>query len=189
MSYMQDVPTFETKRLMLRELRITDAPAYQKHFKDYDVIQYLSARVPWPYPDDGAESFIKDVVLPNQGKTRWDWGIFLKDRPEEIIGSIGIFHPGIPENRGFWLGKEFWGKGIMTEAVKPIISFAFDHLKLESLLFANAAQNSRSRRVKEKTGASFVEVRPAEYVNPKYTHAEYWRLTKADWQNYLDSKT
>lgn len=175
-------PTFETDRLILREVRISDAHSYQKYFNDYEVLKYLSANVPWPYPENGAEFYIKNMVIPNQGKSRWDWGIFLKENPNELIGSIGLFHPGIPENRGFWLARKFWGKGFMTEAVKPVMDFAFDVLNLDELIFANAVQNKASHRVKEKTGATLIEVRPGKYVDKNITEQEIWKLTKKDWK-------
>lgn len=176
-----NVPSFETNRLMLRGVEINDAPSYQKNFANFDIIQYLSFRVPWPYPENGAELFIKDMVLPNQGLTRWTWGIFLKENPQEIIGVVELFHPGIPENRGFWLAKSFWGKGLMTEATKPVMDFAFTTLGLESVILSNAVQNNRARRIKEKAGASFMKTRPARFANPKVTLTEDWLLTKEMW--------
>jgi len=72
-----EIPIFETERLILKGLSLEDAPLYQENFAD-EVIQHLSSRVPWPYPKDGAYTFIKDFILPNQGKGRWAWGIFSK---------------------------------------------------------------------------------------------------------------
>jgi RimJ/RimL family protein N-acetyltransferase len=179
------IPTFETDRLILRGVQISDAPSYQKNFAHHDVIKFLSANVPWPYPENGAEFYIKNMVLPQQGKTRWNWGIFLKSDPHELVGAVELFHPGIPENRGFWLSQKLWGKGIMTEAVKPVIDFAFNILNLKSLIFANAIENTGSHRVKEKTGARPIDIRPAKYADPNLTHAQYWELTKDDWDMFL----
>lgn len=177
------LPTFETNRLIIREVTLADAPSYQQNFADYDVIQFLSSNVPWPYPENGAETYLSQLVIPNQGKTRWHWGIFLKSNPTELIGAVELFVPGLPENRGFWLAKKYWNKGYMTEAVKPVTEFAFNTLKLDKLIFANAIQNNRSRRVKEKSGAKYLETRPAKYVNPKFTLAEFWELSRTDWES------
>ncbi len=114
------VPIFQTERLILREITEGDVEAYQKYFVDYDVISHLSSAVPWPYPKDGIINYIHTEILAKQGIDDWFWGISLKDNPEELIGGISLWRKGIPENRGFWLGKKFWGKGIMTEAVIPI---------------------------------------------------------------------
>lgn len=180
-------PSFTTDRLILRELTLSDVPTYQKNFNNYEVIQHLSASVPWPYPEDGVDFYLKNIILPNQGKTRWDWGIFLKENPSEVIGTIALYHPGIPENRGFWLAQKNWNQGIMTEAVMPIMDFAFNVLKLDPIIFSNAVGNQRSRRVKEKTGAIFVETRPLKFVNPAYTESEYWQLSREAWEKLRNS--
>ena len=175
------LPIFETTRLILKEVRLTDADAYQKYFNDYEIISHLAAGVPWPYPADGAINFIKSCILPNQGKDRWVWGIFLKSNPEELIGVVDLWRPGHPENRGFWLARKFWGQGLMSEAVTPITDYAFEHLGFDRLVFANALGNKKSRRVKEKAGAQMIRVSPAQFVNPEYKEHEIWELTKEQW--------
>ena len=185
---MSSTPKFETERLVLREITLEDADSYQRHFGDYAVISQLASAVPWPSPENGAESFIRTVILPQQGKDRWFWGIFLKENPEETIGGVDLWRKGTPENRGFWLGKNFWGRGFMTEAVKPIMDYAFDHLGFEILFFSNALGNSKSRRIKEKTGARLVGTRPAKFVSAEYTEAETWELTKIEWMKFRSTK-
>jgi RimJ/RimL family protein N-acetyltransferase len=94
---------------------------------------------------------------------------------------VDLYREGKPENRGFWLGKKFWGHGLMTEAVIPITDYAFDTLGFETLYFDNALGNLRSRRVKEKTGARLIRTEPAKLVDPQYTEIEIWELTKQSW--------
>jgi len=178
---INSLPVFETKRLILREVTPKDIPFYQKYFSDYEVINHLSAAVPWPFPENGVQDFLDKFIFPHQGNTQWLWGIFEKHNPNELIGVVHLWRVGRPENRGFWLGKQFWGKGYMTEAVEPVMSYAFTELNFEKLVFANAVGNIKSRRVKEKTGARLIDVRPAKFVNPKYTEHEIWELTKSDW--------
>lgn len=175
------IPIFQTERLILRGITEADAPSYEAHFADYDVISELTRAVPWPYPKGGVLEYFKTQIFPKQGMENWVWGICLKDKPDEIIGAVGLWKSGKPENRGFWLGKKFWGQGIMTEAVKPVMDYAFDALDFEKLIFANAAGNIRSRRIKEKTGARLIHVEPAQYVNPSYSQREVWELTKQEW--------
>lgn len=178
------LPSFETARLTLRPVTLTDAPSIQKNFNDYEVIRHLSAKVPWPYPDDGAKVFLEVLVLPAMGKTRWTWAIVLKDQPEEVVGVIDVFNPGVPENRGFWLTRRLWGQGLMTEAVVPVMDYAFSDLGFESMILSNALGNERSRRVKEKTGATFFRVVPSQLVDPAYTQSEHWMITKEAWLKF-----
>ena len=175
------IPQFETDRLILKAVTLDDAPAYEKHFIDYEVIRYLSSTVPWPYPQKGIIDFINNYIIPNQGKDHWIWGIFLKMNSSELIGVVDLWRDGQPENRGFWLGRKFWGQGIMTEAVEPVTTYAFVELGFEALVLANALGNVRSRRVKEKAGARFLRVEPAKYVDPQFTEQEIWVLEKSAW--------
>ena len=175
------VPVFETRRLILRPITLEMAADYEKYFVDYEIISHLSAIVPWPYPKGGVVDYLKSIILPAQGVDRWAWGIFLKFNSDELIGCIDIWKKGSPENRGFWLARNLWGKGIMTEAVGPVMDFAFESLGFDKMVFTNAVGNARSRRVKEKTGARLIAVAPMKFVNPQYTEHEVWELTKDEW--------
>lgn len=111
------------------------------------------------------------------------WGIFLKEAPDELIGAVDLWREGKPEHRGFWLGRKYWGQGFMTEAVEPVMDYAFDELGFDVLIFANAVGNIGSRRIKEKTGARLLRVEPAKFVDPKFTEHEIWELRKEDWKS------
>lgn len=178
---MPALPTFETKRLILRGVLEADTTFWQQYFDDYEVIRNLSALVPWPYPKDGVRNFLRDMILPHQGIDRWVWGVFLKEAPHELIGCVDLWREGRPENRGFWLARKHWGKGIMTEAVEPITDYAFDELGFDVLVFANAVGNIGSRRIKEKMRARLVRIAPAKFVDPRFTEQEIWELRKEDW--------
>lgn len=179
---IESIPTFETERLILKSINMQDEPCYKKNFIDYEVIRHLSSAVPWPYPEDGVKTYFETVLLPNQGKGRWSWGIFLKSQPSEVIGLVDLWEKGRPEHRGFWLARRFWGQGYMSEAVTPITRYAFEMLGFEKLIFSNALGNIASRRVKEKAGAKFLRTEPAQFVDPSYTEHELWELTKKHWQ-------
>ncbi len=181
MDNVKKLPAFQTKRLNLRGVTEENAADWQRHFDDYEVIRNLSAFVPWPYPKDGVLTFMKSQILPNQGKERWVWGIFLKENPDELIGCVDLWRTGKPENRGFWLGRKYWNQGVMTEAIEPVMDYAFNELGFSVLVFANAVGNIGSHRIKEKTGARLLRVESAKFVDPKFTEHEIWELRKEDW--------
>lgn len=183
-----ELPEFETDRLYLRGVLLEDAESYEKNFANYEVIQHLSHQVPWPYPKGSVRGFLEDLILPEQGIKRWLWVIFEKDKLDEVIGCVDLWRDGHPEHRGFWLAEQCWGKGYMTEAVNPVIDYAFSELGFEKMVFANAVGNARSRRIKEKTGATFIENRPAKFVNPDYKEHEIWELTKNNWLKFKADK-
>jgi len=171
----------ETKRLFLKLVGLEHASDYQNHFNNYNVIKTLSSQVPWPFPENGVESFLKEVILPVQGKSRWLWGIFLKTNPEELIGAVDLWKDGKPEHRGFWLSEAYWGRGLMTEASNAVTDYAFKKLGFETLVFANAVGNKASKKIKENAGCRLLYVEKASFVDPKLTEHEVWELTKKEW--------
>ncbi len=175
-------PTLETARLVLRPLALADAPAVQRHFAHWAVIRRLGMTVPWPYPPDGAEEFIRTVALPKMASGEGlFWGIVPKAGPDEVVGAIDFrFQPGPAGNRGFWLGEEFQGRGYMTEAVSAVQDYLFFDLRLERILVANAKGNRASRRVKEKTGARLVKTIDLEHHDGTH-EAELWEVTRETW--------
>lgn len=175
------IVTLETPRLILKQITLEDAPSYQKHFNDYEIIRYLSRSFPWPFPEDGAVKFIENVILAPQNEEIWFWGIFLKSNPQELIGCIALWRKGKPEHRGFWLGRSLWGQGLMTEAAERVTEYAFTEIGFEKLVFSNALGHIQSRRIKEKAGARLISVEPADFVDPNFNQQEVWELTKAEW--------
>ena len=71
---MHVLPTLQTSRLLLLPLSLADAGAIQQRFPHWEVVRYLNDRVPWPYPEDGALSFLRDVALPAMARgEEWHW--------------------------------------------------------------------------------------------------------------------
>lgn len=176
-------PLLETARLILRPLTLSDAPAVQRHFNNWNIIQNLATVVPWPYPDDGAATHIaRELGKIDAGEEIYHWMLVLRDSDGEAIGNIN-FRPvarGAKGNRGFWLAEPYWGKGLMTEAVEAVNDFAFLTLGLDSFLVCNVFTNTGSRRVKQKTGAEFVGHVELAHHNGE-SKAEQWKVTRQGW--------
>ena len=178
------IPTFATRRLILREITTNDYENYGKHFIDYEVVRWLASVVPWPYPKNGVQYYIEHEIVPHLGKSKWLWGIFLKTSPDELIGAIELRRAGTPDNRGFWLGKKFWRQGIMSEALTPITDYAFNTLAFEKLILTNAVSNHASHQIKNKMGAQLLYTESGEFVDPMLNQREIWELSKDGWQQY-----
>ncbi|MFT4080411.1 GNAT family N-acetyltransferase [Rhodomicrobium sp.] len=174
------IPIFETSRLLLKPLRLEDAPTTQTLFPHWEIVRYLSDRVPWPYPEGGAETFYREVALPNIAEgTFWSWTLWLKGGPDHHIGAVDL-RTEKKDNRGFWLGLPWQGKGLMTEACVPVTDYWFDVLGQDRLVVAKAVENVTSRRVTEKQGARIIDVEERRFVcGPRRT--EIWELTREDW--------
>ena len=117
-----------TARLLLKPMALEDAEQIQALFPRWEIVKYLNAKVPWPYPPDGAVQYIRDAALPGMERgEEWHWTLRLLDRPETIIGCLGLMK-STEENRGFWLAPEYRGGGLMTEACWWANDFYFDVL-------------------------------------------------------------
>jgi RimJ/RimL family protein N-acetyltransferase len=180
---VMDTPILKTPRLILRPLALTDAPAIQRHFNNWNIIKNLASVVPWPYPDDGADSFIRQQLQKvAAGEQSYHWLLALRPGDGQAIGSIS-FRPqgeGLKGNRGFWLAETCWNQGLMTEAIKAVNDFVFKTLDIESFYVLNAPSNIGSRRVKQKTGAEFVGHVELPHHNGE-RKAERWKVTRAAW--------
>jgi len=175
------IPVLETRRLILRPVTLGDVDAVQASFPRWEIVRYLEHVVPWPYPDDGALTYIRDIVLAgmHQG-VAWHWTIRRKDAPEQLIGVISLRDKG-DDNRGFWLDPAWQGQGLMAEASDAATDFWFETLDRPVLRVFKAAANVRSRRVSERVGMRLVDVVERDFVAGRMP-AELWEITQAEWR-------
>ncbi len=175
------IPTLETPRLWLRPLELADAEQTQRIFPEWEVVRYLAARVPWPYPPDGATTFYRDVALPAMERGEaWHWSLRLKENPELLIGNITL-RRGDDKNRGFWLGLPWQGQGLMSEASESVTDYWFDVLGFPRMRVPKAASNLASRRISEKQGMRLVGTKEQDYVCGRLM-AEIWEITAEEWR-------
>lgn len=175
------VPPLYTARLILKPLELSDAEQTQKIFPHWEIVRYLSARVPWPYPPDGAYTFYRDVALPAMERgDAWHWTLRLRTEPDQMIGSISLMK-GEGKNRGFWLGSPWQGQGYMSEACDAATEFWFDVLKFPMLRAPKAIANGASRRISEKQGMRVVERCDRDYVCGRLP-SEIWEITAEEWR-------
>jgi ribosomal-protein-alanine N-acetyltransferase len=173
----------ETKRLFLRPLQLADAEQTELLFPEWEIVKYLTAEIPWPYPRNQVFPRYRDVVLPaiERGE-EWHWTLRLKDSPERHIGKISL-HRNESNNRGYWLGLPWQGQGLMTEAVAAVNDYWFDVLGFSVLRAPKAVANIASRRISEKTGMRVIATVERDTVSGRLT-AEVWEITAEEWRNY-----
>ncbi len=178
-------PTLETERLILRPMEISDAPAIQRLLPHWNVVKHMSVVIPWPYPADGAQTFLQDILLPDVAAGRClSWAITIKELGDELVGAIDFrFDPSPADNRGFWLAEAHWGKGYMSEAVVALNNYVFDELKVERIVTTNAIANTASSHIKSSTAGRIIERKDAEYVGGVFP-TEVWEITRSDWVNF-----
>ncbi|AKA24643.1 GNAT family N-acetyltransferase [Pseudomonas chlororaphis] len=178
---MQPTPTLHTARLILRPLQLADAEAIQQQFAHWDVVRYLNARVPWPYPADGALSFLRDSALPAMARGEaWHWSVRLQDAPEQLIGSVSLMNE-TDNHRGFWLGPAWRGHGYMSEACAAVTEYWFEVLDRDLMRVPKAAPNLASRRISERSGMRLVGSDEDDFVCGRLPR-ERWEITREEWR-------
>jgi RimJ/RimL family protein N-acetyltransferase len=90
---------------------------------------------------------------------------------------------GGDDNRGFWLGLPWQGRGLMTEACAWANDFWFETLGFPMLRVAKAAANKASRRISEKQGMRLVGIGEKDYVSGRLP-SEIWEITAEEWREW-----
>ncbi|MGY5367839.1 GNAT family N-acetyltransferase [Enterobacter oligotrophicus] len=174
------MPTLLTERLVLKPLVAEDAVQIQQRFPRWEVVRYMVASVPWPYPDNGAEYYVNKVALPDMAKgIAWFWSIRRQAAPEELMGIICLYDVE-DNNRGFWLAPEFQGQGYMREASMAATDYWFNTLNKTVLRAPKAAANSRSQRISESSGMRLIRTEKKEYVSG-LLDSGLWEITRDEW--------
>jgi RimJ/RimL family protein N-acetyltransferase len=137
-------------RCRVRPWRASDAKPLARQANNANVARQLRDRFPHPYTIGDARTFIESVLHAHPITT---FAITVDDEP---IGGIG-FSPGTDVERysaeiGYWIGEEYWGRGITAEAVRLVSDYAFQQCGLLRLYALPFADNRQSMRVLEKAG-------------------------------------
>ncbi|WP_449548949.1 GNAT family N-acetyltransferase [Lelliottia amnigena] len=173
-------PTLTTERLLLKPLEKTDAEQIQKRYPRWEIVRYMVASVPWPYPENGAEYYVNNVALPDIEKgIAWFWTIRRHDDPDQLIGLICLYDEE-DNNRGFWLAPEWQGQGLMREASIAATDYWFNTLNRPLLRAPKAAINDRSQRISVSSGMRLVKTEKKAYVCGELV-SELWEITREEW--------
>ena len=145
----------ETKRLLLRAWRDTDAPRLVK-LANHPEIAHMLASMPHPYSPSDAGDFLERVR--NQPANAAQFAITVKDTGGELIGGIGYGlttrndKPCEEINFGYWLGLAYWGKGYASEAAHAVIAHAFEINSIDRIDTDYLTTNPASGRILERAG-------------------------------------
>lgn len=143
----------ETDRLLLRQMTLADAPALHRLRSSKTVMQYINRPLTQTLEEaEGWVNIIIDAVARNEGIT---WTICLKEDPEKHIGNIGIWRIDKANHRGeigYMLEPALQGKGIMYEALQPVLQYGFQQLGLHSLEAQIDPRNQASAALLRKAG-------------------------------------
>ena len=149
---MNTLPTLLTERLILRPFTIDDAPQVQQMAGNREVAS-TTMRIPHPYKDGMAEDWIRSHAQDYAKGEGISLAITLR-LTKTLAGAVGltISREHDRAELGYWVGKEFWGKGFATEAAKALLTFGFQSLGLNRINARHLTRNPASGRVLVKIG-------------------------------------
>jgi len=177
-----------TKRLKLRELTDLDKQSLPLLVNDLEVSKYLAV-VPYPYTDRDSEWFVEHCKEESQKDPRenYELGIELLET-KQLIGMVGLTKVNKWDEKatlGYWLGKQYWRKGYMGEAVQTMLKYAFTDLGLQRIDVCAAIQNEASNGLIKKIGSTFegVAIRDHKTKSSKiFVDVNKYGLLKENWK-------
>ena len=147
------IDQLELKQSTIRPWRLDDAESLARHANNRKIRLGVRDLFPHPYTIQDAHEFLQRTINEQPAMK------FCIEIEGTAVGGIGV-HPGEDVHRhtatvGYWLDDEFWGRGIMTEALTVVTDFCFENFPLRRISAEVFANNPASARVLEKAGFTF----------------------------------
>lgn len=173
----------ETDRLILRRYVIEDADAMYKNWaSDSEVTKFLT----WQ-PHSSVEvsrGIIENWLKEYSDKKYYQWAIVLKDNGNEPIGDISVVHMKEDISMvhiGYCLGRAWWRRGIMSEALKAVMDCMFDTVEVNRVEARHDPRNPNSGKVMQKCGMKYEgTLRSADRNNQGICDACYYALLRSE---------
>jgi RimJ/RimL family protein N-acetyltransferase len=165
-----------TERLVLSVPTLADADRTTEYCQDPLFEKYLST--PWPYRREHAEQFLGEVV-PTGWRLDRDYTWALRESDDgPLLGVIGLHRRRAlePESRdiGYWIGAPHRGRGLMTEAARAVVRWAFDGADIRTLYWECVPGNAASARTAQAAGFVFTGIGPAQNPHRDGSRPEHW---------------
>jgi 8-oxo-dGTP diphosphatase len=153
-----------TPRLVLRSLEARDVPALREHLSDWELVKWMST-LPFPFEEEDACALISEAQTAEAaGKPAWL--VLARPKEDDLMGLFGvtsahnIMDEGGDYELTYWMGRKFWHKGYMLEAVKAGSAWAKAQNWIKRVVAATDSKNDISQEILKKSGFVFQELRP-----------------------------
>ena len=180
-NYIGRFTQIETDNLVLRRISVEDAPVLYKYWSDQEVTKHLVLE-PFKNLTEVIDmiNLLNGLLEKNEGIR---WGITKKE-DNKVVGTCGFHNIKTEHLRaemGYELGKEYWGQGIMAEALLAIISYGFNEMKFNRIeSFVNSG-NDKSVAILEKIGFQLDGMlREYEFARGKFIDQYCYSLLKKE---------
>ncbi|MFC7394762.1 GNAT family N-acetyltransferase [Scopulibacillus cellulosilyticus] len=148
----------ETKRLVFKEYTMDDLDAYASLWADPEVVRYIN-NGETKTRQEAAQS-LKNWILPSYHDGLGLFAAVLK-QSGEIIGHTGLVVQDVEDRQelelGYWLARDYWGKGLAVESAKAFRDYAFNQLGLHRLISLINPNHPASIFVARKTGMTYAK--------------------------------
>ena len=166
----------------IRKWKLSDAKDLAAALSNKKVQDNLRDGLPYPYTEQDGKEFISAMLSADENET-FAFAIMVDDK---VVGSIGIFRQGNIHSQtaelGYYIAEEYWGKGIMTEAVKQICAYVFAKSDIIRIYAEPFAYNIASCRVLEKVGYQYEgTLRSNAVKNGKVIDMKMYSLIKEEY--------
>lgn len=167
----------------IRKWALSDAKDLAAALSNKKVQDNLRDGLPYPYTQQDGAAFISDMLSADENET-FAFAITIDNI---AIGSIGVFRQGNIHRQtaelGYYIGEEYWGKGIMTEAIKQICEYVFRESDMIRIYAEPFAYNIASCRALEKAGFQYEgTLRRNALKNGKVIDMKMYSLLKEEWR-------
>ena len=165
----------------IRKWELSDAAALAAALSNKKVQDNLRDGLPYPYIEQDGTDYISAMLLADENDTF----AFAITVDTKVVGSIGIFRQGNIHRQtaelGYYIAEEYWGKGIMTEAVKQICEYVFGKSDIIRIYAEPFSYNVASCRVLEKAGFQYEgTLRSNAVKNGKVLDMKMYSLLKTE---------
>ena len=179
--YFDEFPHLETERLLLRKLELSDAKEIYATRSHPVVMRFMDSRVHTNVED--SQKFIQENLDIFAMKNGLFWAI-LEKKTQNFIGDFAFWKIDRKNSRGeigYTLKPEFWGKGLMKEAMRALLNFGFQDLNLHSVEANINPENDNSRNLLRGLGfRKEAYFRENYFFEGKYLDSEIYSLLEAD---------
>ncbi len=181
-------PSLTTNRLLLRQIQPHDAEALFAILSDEESMEFYGHE---PHQSlDETKDVIRQIEERYARKMALRWGI-TRQGEERLIGSCSLFHfdAGFDcAETGYELNRAFWRKGVMTEAMSTILTFAFSELGLHRIEAIIDIANERSKNLLLKLGFTYEgNLRQRFPFGDQFLDEHYFGLLKDEWYERVNA--
>lgn len=171
------------------ELRVFDEKDAKEILKavkeNYEHLRPFLHWVTKDYSIENALDFVRRTQENFAENTSQTFGVFYEEKLVGVIGFVKFDWQSRRTEIGYWIDKNYSGKGIVTESCKCLVNYAFAELEINRIEIRCATENARSRAIPERLNFKFEGVlRHSQWRHTRFFDMAIYGLLAEEWKNY-----